>query len=244
MPYTGTAYSGLGAVLGVDYQNNDGLDSFPYRPALTINVGANANMDQTGDTDRGTWSVTTNYKIGWVDSADWQDYTRTFPAGSFQVWAALSYDDLGGADRLSGKLELVASGVGTTNQTLTELGTFDAPGTGGWGINALVPLKDSSGNIAVVSLGGTQTLRYSPSSGDTDYFMLVPSTAPPPLRFNPPNLSGSTVNISWIGTGTLQEASALTGSPNDWQPVGGVTGNSYSVQISSGAQKFYRLKQP
>src|SRR5207249_2882340 len=100
MPSTGGAYAGLGAVLRVDYLNNDGTDSFVYRPALTNNVGANANMDQTGDINRGAWTMTANYKIGWVDGGDWQNYTRTIPTGNYQIWAALSYDDFGVAHRL------------------------------------------------------------------------------------------------------------------------------------------------
>ena len=138
-------------------------------------------------------------------------------------------------------MDLVTAGVGSSNQTVQALGTFKAPGTGGWGNDGLVPLKDSSGNAAVVSLGGVQTLRFDTARGDYDYFLLVP--AAPPLRFNAPTISGNNVNISWTGTGTLKEAANLTGSPGDWGNVAGSPASPFTVPIGSAAHKFYRLIQ-
>src|SRR5438445_931016 len=91
MPYTAGTYSNLNAVVNVDYFDNDVLKSIPYRPGLTNNVyvdatgktnSAIANMDPTGDRDRGTWTNVVNYKVGWTDGADWFNYTRCFPAGT------------------------------------------------------------------------------------------------------------------------------------------------------------------
>jgi hypothetical protein len=253
MPYTGGTYSNLNAIVNVDYFNNDGLNSFPYRPGLTNNVyvdatgktnSANANMDRTGDTDRGTWTNVVNFKCGWTDSADWFNYTRTFPAGKYAVYAALSHGDaVGTANDLRGTLQLVTAGVGTTNQTLTQLGNFNGPSTGAWGRNALVPLMDTnSATAVVVSLSGLNTIRFTADSGDYDYLWFVPAT--PSLRFTSINASGGSVTINWTGTGTLQQAASLTGQASDWSNVTPPpSGNTYTVTAGTSGNKFFRLKQ-
>ncbi|MBA4150361.1 MAG: hypothetical protein H0X66_19800 [Verrucomicrobia bacterium] len=53
--------------------------------------------------------------------------------------------------------------------------------------------------------------------------------------------SGNSVVLTWTGSFTLQQASALTGSPTDWSDVGGAT-SGHVVDASSGI-KFYRLRQ-
>jgi hypothetical protein len=189
MPYLGGAYAGEGGLVAVDYNNNDGLDSDLYRTGEGPNV--NANMDPNGpghgtaDEDRanrGSWDVTTSFKIGWVDGADWENYTRTIPAGTYMVAAALSFDN--GHPHLdqnrtndnscSGKLSWVTSNPGAPCQTLTDIGSFSHHGSGGWGVNNLVAMKDANGNLAVVRTDGTtRTLRFSNSSGDFDYFAFV-----------------------------------------------------------------------
>jgi hypothetical protein len=242
MPYFGGSYSNLSATLGVDYKEGDGNDSRPYRPTLV----PNANMDAgPGDFDRGGWDLKVNYKIGWIDNGDWFDYTRTFPAGSYNAYVAVSHTDAPtSATRIGGTLQLVTGGVTTTNQTLTQLGTFDGPATGGWGLNRLIPLTDASGNAVSLSLSGAQTLRYTASNGDYDFLAFVPATSPPQLRFDPPIISGNQVTISWVGTATLQEASNLTGSANDWSNVSPPpSGTTFTATVSATGQKFYRLKQ-
>jgi len=56
---------------------------------------------------------------------------------------------------------------------------------------------------------------------------------------NPPVLANGQVTISWTGTGTLQEATAVTGS---WNPAPSQN-NPQTVQ-AIGAGKFYRIQQP
>jgi len=239
MPYTGGAYNGLGAVLNVDYVNDDGNDSDLYRKGESPNV----NMDAPGNPDRGLWTMTTNYKIGWVGDPDWQNYTRTVPAGDYNIYGALSYDNFGGAHRLNGEMQVVTGGLGTTNQTFQSLGTFDAPGTGGWGVNALVPLMDASGNIAkVTSDGKPHTLHYLAHSADTDYFLLVPASGtvtPPGTPKALISITGNTIKVDSDSGGTVQVASSLGNTPT-WTDVGPAPQN---VTISGAGFKFYRIKK-
>lgn len=245
MPYTGLAYNNLSAVHDVDYHNDDGTDSDMYRKGETPNV----NIDSTGFVDRGTWSITTNYKIGWAGTPDWQNYTRTMPAGTYTAYAALSYGGDTNPHRLTGEMALVTSGAATTTQTLVSLGTFDAPGTGGWGSNALVPMQDPSGALATVNLGGTQTIRFNSGSGDMDYFILVPgATAVGPSIVTPPAsqtvAAGATVTNTVVvtGTGPLTYEWRFKGNPLAGETkasliinnVQAVNAGNYSVKVTGG----------
>jgi hypothetical protein len=240
MPYLGGAFAGLGATLDVDYHDSDANDSRPYRGTLAPNVNHDQQTDAgTLDVVRGdSWTMTANFKLGWVGGADWYNYTRTFPANTYEVWAGLSHDT---TDGLRGSLYLVSGDITTTNQTAALLGTFDAPTSGAWGTDNVVQMKDSGGNVAVVSLSGVQTVRFGGNSGDYDYLLFVPGAAQ--LKFNAPTLSGTQFSISWTGSGTLQEASVLTGQASDWSNTTGVTGSSYTATVGATGNKFYRLKQ-
>ena len=56
---------------------------------------------------------------------------------------------------------------------------------------------------------------------------------------NPPVLANGQVTISWTGAGTLQEATAVTGS---WNPA--PSQNNPQTVPTTGAGKFYRIQQP
>jgi hypothetical protein len=57
-------------------------------------------------------------------------------------------------------------------------------------------------------------------------------------------MSSGTLTINWTGTGTLQQASALTGNPTDWSNVSPPpSGNTYQVSGATSGNKFFRLKQ-
>src|SRR5207248_10981612 len=123
------------------------------------------------------------------------------------VYAGLSNGDPPTrTSRVRASLQQITAGQTTTNQTLVQLGTFDGPATGGWGLNRLVPLMNG-GVMASVPLSGAQTIRLTTDSGDYDFLAFVPAAAA--LRFNPNTLSGATVTVSWTGYGTLLQAAAL-----------------------------------
>jgi hypothetical protein len=250
MPYTGNAYSNLNAVVGVDFLRPHQVDSPLYRFGETNSVPfpgypaeVNVPMDNgPGDFDRGGWDMTVNYKIGWTGANQWYNYTRTFPAGSYNVYAALSHGDpITSTSRVRGSLQQVTAGVNSTNQTVVQLGTFDGPATGGWGVNRLVPLT-SGGAVASVPLSGVQTLRFTTDSGDYDFFALVPG-APAGPQFSPPSLSGpgGSFTLQWTGTGTLQQTDSLT-TPN-WQPAP-IQTNPQTVTPGVTGSKYYRIFSP
>jgi hypothetical protein len=243
-PYDGGAYDTLSAVEGVDYNNADANDSDQYRTELDENgeneVNITASNGQRYSNLRGSYSLTSNYRIGWVGGGDWQNYTRTFPTNTYNVYAGLSHGDNPGS--LTGSLDLVTSDPTQPNQTVQRLGTFSGQGTAGWGRNDLVIMKDPQGETARVSLGGVRTVRFNLGSGDFDFLLFVPAGAPPvqlqftAVRRNP---NGS-ITVEWTGGGTLEAAPSLTGP---WTAVAGAT-SPYTFTPAAGQQMmFARIRQ-
>jgi hypothetical protein len=266
MPYLGAAYTNLGATMDVDYHigftpfgadcgNADtnapcawlyrtGIPAVRGSAVLYVPISVNANGG-TLDTVRGDqWDVTANYAIGWVGDGNWFNYTRNFPTNTYSVWAALAHDPGGG---LQASLNKVTSDPAQPNQTLVQLGTFTAPTSGAWGDNNVVQMKDTGGSPAIISLGGTQTIRWDGNSGDLDYLVFVP--APLPLQLTSVTLVGpSSLSIGYSvpggGTATLESTSALNANPTVWTTVDTVTGvGSITVPVAATGQKFYHLKQ-
>jgi hypothetical protein len=64
--------------------------------------------------------------------------------------------------------------------------------------------------------------------------------APPSARLTITRGAGNQINISWTGSGVLQESSNLSTHPNGWSNVAGVVGNSYQT-TSAGGNRFFRL---
>jgi hypothetical protein len=239
MPYLGNAYTNLAAVVGVDYGSNDGNDSNVYRIGETPNKNINDNLGGRWGRDRGTWEVTANYKLGWVDVNDWGTYTRVLPAAKYEIWAALSHDSRTD-NNCRATIGLVDNPASAT-QVVTPLGAFSQPGTGGWGANNLTPAKDTAGAKVVANLKGTQTFRFTMDSGDFDYFVLVPVGAYEEggAQFTKvqKNADG-TITVEWTGGGTLQTATAVNGP---WTDVPGATS---PVTVSpTGAALFGRIRK-
>jgi hypothetical protein len=243
-PYDGAAYDTLSAVEGVDYNNNDANDSDQYRTELDENgeneVNITASNGQRYSNERGSYDLVSNYRIGWVGGGDWQNYTRTFPSNTYNVYAGLSYGGEG-PGLLVGSLDRVTSNPAQPNQTTERLGTFNAPGTAGWGRNELVVMKDASGNPATVTLGGVQTVRFNLGSGDFDFLLFVPATAGPDPGDRPritaiTRAANGSITVTWTGGGQLEAAAAVTGP---WQAVAGATTGTYTFTPAAGQNMLF-----
>ena len=257
MPYLGNAYAGLLPTLDVDYfnspdQSGASADADAYGPRMPI--AGPGYIETKGDGDavnnafnrnRGAFTLTANYALGWGNAGDWQNYTRTFPAGTYYVYAGVAQDGDPGADLatrtvvMDSTLSKVAnptiadgSAVGFEGgaQGLTPLGVFQSPPSGAWSSADLIPLTDAAtGNPVTVQLSGTETLRWTQQSGiDSDFLLLYCITCTDPV--GPPdiaisrNASGAiTINF----TGTLVSSPTVDG---DYTPVAGaVAGTPYTV---------------
>ena len=265
MPYLGGAYAELTAVYDIDYHNKDlytdsQVDAHPvyrYQPGGGSDLEAGDPNDtaidrrgvsiadnignQWGMTRMGEWDVTVNYKIGWVGGGDWGNYTRTFPtpAKDYYVFAAQSYDGVGGG-QLNGSLGVVTAGANTTTQTVEPIGTFVAQGSGDWSRNNLVAMRDGTGELQRVELGGTQTIRWTYNSGDADYLVFIPADGGTAVGSASITLSGGNVVIAENppGTAIVQMTTSLVGGT--WTDVGAAP---QTVPVT-GTTVYFRLKQP
>ncbi|HEX7862947.1 MAG TPA: Ig-like domain-containing protein [Verrucomicrobiae bacterium] len=179
MPYMGGAYEGLSSRHNVDYfRRNDVSEGNIYRFEESPNVPMFASPEPT-NSNRGTWEVTANYRIGWMDDGTWFNYTRNFPPGSYRVYAGLAHGDSNTTMRAS--LAKVTAGRGTQSQTLQTLGEFTGPATGNWTMTTRVPLT-VNGQEVQVQLGGEETLRFQGLAGDFDYILLQSDNIAAPPR--------------------------------------------------------------
>jgi hypothetical protein len=153
--------------------------------------------------------------VGNWASAEWQNYTKTFPAGQYNIYGRLSSSSLATIT-----LAQVLSGAGTSSQTLTNLGTFNF-NTGSAGTYAYVPLRDNVGNLLVVTnLAGVNTLRLtSGGSANANFYMLIPANT------NLPIISGASPD----GTVLFQPTNNFVFTASSGA---GISTNSISVTVN------------
>jgi len=139
---------------GVDtrYRNPD-----PVRMQHTLDFQRSKFVD-AGGTDNGVY----DYDVGDIVAGEWMNYTRTFPAGSYEVYLRESVVNMVSGDSA---LELVTGDSTQPDQTVKQLGTFLGVGTG-FSYRTFA-LTDGTGlNKARVNLSGTTTLRLRQITSD------------------------------------------------------------------------------
>lgn len=237
MPYAGGAYSGLSATQLIDYdRGNEGAS-----PIYRIGENPQVPMDRTGDRDRGLGEIVVNYKLGWTGTGQWFNYTRTFPAGTYNVIAGLSHGDApASATRVAASMDRVTSPATQPGQTTVPLGTFDGPSTGGWGNNGLIPMRDAGGALVALSLSGTETLRMNLGNGDFDFIEFVPAGAAA-ITITGASIANGQVTVTWTGGGTLYSSTSLN-TPTTWATTGDSDG-SYTAAVGAG-NVYFRVQGP
>jgi hypothetical protein len=222
------AYAALHGIEGVDFHDINDAGNHPYRPLDAMCA------DVVSDTPRTQYVVanTNDYAIGYFIAGEWVNYTRTFPAGTYNIFGRFaagggtSYETLGA----------VTNGVGTSSQNVEFLGNFNVAETPGWGTYAFTPLTDQYGNIAQVTLNGRTTLQLQRVSGgdaNVNFFMLLPAatTLPTITQVTPTTWMSSTNVLQFVASSTVGIATsnitvrlngvassslAFTGSANQW----------------------------
>ncbi|HMD52974.1 MAG TPA: hypothetical protein VKJ65_00285, partial [Phycisphaerae bacterium] len=177
----------LAAVVGIDLTtpNNVSGETFTYRPNDSCGTQVASDFLRQKYITAGV----PDYNVGWWYTGDWLNYTRTFPTNNFYIYGRLA----GGNGAYNATNSLVTGGWGTKSQTTEVLGTFSAVGTG-WQSWQWVPLLNTNGQLAVVSLGGVETLKItSGNSLNANFYMLVPVPVLPNISVF---LNGSNTVIS------------------------------------------------
>ncbi|HWD92029.1 MAG TPA: hypothetical protein VG938_06740 [Verrucomicrobiae bacterium] len=235
------------AVFNVDYNGTaDGNgETYYYRPTDT-GIGQDFSSDFLRD--KFITNSASDYIIGFWNPGQWLNYSRTFPTNKYNVFGRLA----GGAGPFSNTtMKLVTAGRGTTTQTTQLIGSFADADAAGWSTWHWVPMRDTNGNIATVSLGGVQTLQITSAGGvNANYYMFVPAAA---VSLSPTlsvSLSGSSVQLKFPtqsgSSYTVLYTDALVGGT--WQPLSAAVPGDGSVKTvndtisGSVAKRFYRLQ--
>lgn len=219
------AYYGYSADASIDAYDNGGPTTYAYRGSG--GDGADLNTEPVGDIPRLQYLNSTNpitdlpypdYDVGFTAGGQWANYTRTFPAGTYNIYVRVA--DGGGATANAGSFSVVTGGRGTSSQTLSQLGTFNAPATGNWQKYTWSPVLNAAGYPArfTGTNGVAQTLRMSfiNAGCNLNYYMLVPAN----LGNNPPPFVS---NFSPDGSMMFQPANQLSFTANS--SVGITTNN-------------------
>jgi len=240
------AYAGYGAVDGIDYHSvNSGQGGHDYRPNPP-------GLETEGSTDRPRLAFSPglqDYDVGFNSGGNWGNYTRTFPAGTYNIY--LRAADGIGASGDSASLSLVTGGQTTTNQTTTKLGTFFVPATGDWQAYTWVPLKDNGGNLVqVTNSGSVKTLRMTTDNGNynANFYILIPAYTPPAGMTLTVSNSGGGMGISFpTQPGYDYQAEYKTNLTDAvWIPLGGPISGDGTTQsvpdVIRAGSRFYRVR--
>jgi hypothetical protein len=217
------AYNGLSGVVDVDDHWDHQQGS--YRPSSGANEGLTVEGSGSGDQVRPGFSGY-DYDIGFNDGGNWANYTRNYPAGTYNIYlrsASPNNASTGGTANFA-KVSIVTGGWGTTNQTLTDIGTFFAPYTGGWGTyHGWAPLMQSGRLVQFVSTGSTNTLRVTIVNGNAnqDFLALVPADT------NSPTIANAYPDGTYKFQGSATNALTFTASA-----AGGLNSSGVSVLLS------------
>jgi hypothetical protein len=206
-----------------DYNNgNSGNGSASYRPQGL----ETENPNSTGDTPRLAYINTTNldYDVGFNNGGNWGNYTRHYPAGTYNVF--LKASNGGGSNPQNDACSLLVES-GTATFSGSGPYQFNVP-NGGWSDYHWVELIDSSsGNPAQITFDGTpSTLRLDIDGGNCNehFFMLVPAnTNPPPT----PSIVFS--NVYPDGIYQFEQTNSFTFTADS---TNGVNEGSIIVQVS------------
>jgi hypothetical protein len=233
------------AIVGVDLTTvlTDAGETFLYRPAESAGtqVATDFLRQKFYVTNGATVTIFNDFNLGWWDPGQWVDYTRTFPANTYHVYGRLAS---GGA--YSGlTLSLVTNGVGTATQTTNLLGSFSDPNANGFQSWHWVPLLNTNGQLAVVSLGGTNTLQAQTGAVgvNANFYMFVPAASAVHLSIS---RTGNTISIQFPTQSGSNYTVLYSGSlnPANWQTLTTISGDD-SVKTATdtmgSSPRFYRV---
>jgi hypothetical protein len=253
------AYLNLGAMIGVDtLQVNFATSAaYPYRTNILNLTTENNGMatEVNGDVTRVQYVGTgfSDYTMGFFSDGAWANYTRHYPAGTYNVYGRFAS---GGSTPTDATLGAVIAGWGTTNQTLNPLGTFTIPNLG-WETYSFCPLRDSSGNLATVTFtGSTNTLQLgrpldNPTSPDlnANFLLLVQVAGPAGSVTLSASISGGIITLSFPSSDSshhyqVEYKNNLTDA--SWTPLGslltGTSGTLTATDAATGSNRFYRVQ--
>ena len=162
------------AVSGVDAFYNGGGGRAYGRTGLSTEAAGDKQRSQYTVLDPRTGQKYKDFDCGNASVGSWGNYTRTFPAGAYNIYMRAA--DAGGGN--SGNVSMYLM----TGHGPTKLGTFSVPSTGGWQTYTYVPLLDGGGNLVQFTGGAVETLRATTdkSGYNANFYLLMPANTTVP----------------------------------------------------------------
>ena len=220
MPLASDLYKGVDGIEGVDthvVQNNgdsaccgNNLRHGWVNDGTTVPAADGANLDVVidngnGNVNRPDFVLTNNYKMGWGDGGEWFNYTRDFPAGTYNVVLGFSQDGRN-ANTTDFALDIVTGDITKADQATTRVAQATVSQTGGWSSNDNIPLWNVDGTgVAQFTLGAKSTVRLNIVRGgpDIDYLLFYKtSTVVPPVTAEAGGIPGVTGGVSNVSVNT------------------------------------------
>jgi hypothetical protein len=172
-------YAGLVGTPGIDESwINNSSQSDLYRTSDAVSIGGAYETPRQKFLDAVADGNTNalDYEVGYNTVGDWENYTRTFPTGTYNIYARMAVSGAGNQVTLG----IVGGDPTSGTQTVTNLGVCNVSGNN-WNQYFYCPLVDSFGNLITVHLSGTETIRSTVSAGgpNINFYMVVPATGSP-----------------------------------------------------------------
>lgn len=243
------SYLNVGSVAGIDNVQADlNANPFNYRLNAAPNYAPSTTTSGDSARDQLVNAGRTDYNIGFFGHNSWANYTRHYPAGTYNIIGRFAEGNNATEDTMS----IVTSGYGTATQTTNYLGTFPIAAKG-WGTWEWAPLTDAQGNPVKVTLDGTRTtlqLEGTPITGhdeaNVNFFMLVAVTPSPTLTAT---MSGANIHVSFPTQSGYSYQLQYKNSLSDptWTSVGAPVSGNGSVQfindpVATTGNRFYHVQ--
>jgi hypothetical protein len=219
------AYATLGATAGIDCWNASSGGSTSYRPnpnPQTSGGPGGLATEGTGDKSRLAYVGTgkTDYDVGWTSGGHFGNYTRHYPAGTYNMYMRASQPNVA----LQSDAASVTVGAGSASFAGSGPFQFSIPNTGGWQNFTFVPLMDASlGAPAQIVFDGTaSTLTVTVDGGNLNenFFVLIPAeTIPVSSAAFPSAYPDGTALYQDTNTFTFETTSPDPISPSDMTAI-------------------------
>ncbi|HWY29609.1 MAG TPA: discoidin domain-containing protein, partial [Candidatus Acidoferrum sp.] len=237
-PATNSYYQeATSAMVGVDLTtpNNISGEQFAYR-----NDSCGTQIASDVPRQKYVAAGVPDYNVGWWYSGAWLNYTRSIPTNNYYIYGRLA----SGNGAYSVTNSLVTGGAGTASQTTKVLGAFSGTGTG-WQAWQWAPLLNTNGQLAVVTLGGVETLKMtSGNSVNANFYMLVPVPGSTDISVKVNNAKNTV--LSFPTQAGFKYLVVYKNSLEDvnWKLLSIVTGDGTIKSVTDPAnnqQRFYKL---
>ncbi|MDB6017157.1 MAG: Beta-agarase [Pedosphaera sp.] len=239
------AYTGVTSVAGVDFNDLNTGSTVGTGNHWTVYRPNGMETAINGDVVRPAYNGTgmVDYSVGFFATNEWMNFTRTYPAGTYNVYARMATS---GATNSLASLSLVTSGWGTASQTTNYLGTFVVIPGANFEIYSYCPLTDAAGNLVPLTLNGsTNTLQVGRPDGtdiNVNYLVLAPAFVLNATR------SGGNILLSFPTQAGFNYQVQYKTNLTDltWTPLGSaVSGNDALMSVpdpATGTSRFYRVQ--